>query len=139
MAEVLFCVNAQDIAANRQLANQDGDYVTTVLSMIQAIEKQTGMKPHIVMNNMDPYSSPDAVLHFQRSLQKQQYRVWERYLIDGYPEDIDFILSEDGFGQDDHIPLTKELILVTGAASNSGKLSTCLGQLYQDALIDIES
>lgn len=139
VAEVLFCVNAQDIANNRQLSNQDEDYVTTVLSMIQAIEKQTGMKPHVVMNNMDPYSSPDAVLDFQRNLQKQQYRVWERYLIDGYPEDTDFILSEDGFGQDDHIPLTKELILVTGAASNSGKLSTCLGQIYQDELIDIES
>lgn len=48
-------------------------------------------------------------------------------------------MSEDGFGQDDHIPLTKELILVTGAASNSGKLSTCLGQIYQDELIGIES
>lgn len=139
VAEVLFCVNAQDIASNRQLSNQDEDYVTTVLSMIQAIEDQTGMKPHIVMNNMDPYSSPEAVLDFQRSLQKKQYRVWERYLIDGYPEDIDFILSEDGFGQDDHIPLNKELILVTWAASNSGKLSTCLGQIYQDTLIDIES
>jgi uncharacterized protein (UPF0371 family) len=139
VAEVLFCVNAEDIATNRQLANQHQDYVTTVLSMIQAIEKATGMKPHVVMNNMDPYSSPESVLDFQRSLQKQQYRVWERYLIDGYPEDIDFILSEDGFGQDDHIPLTKELILVTGAASNSGKLSTCLGQIYQDELIGIES
>jgi len=135
----LFCVNAQDIASNRQLANQDEDYVTTVLSMIQAIEQQTGMKPHVVMNNMDPYSTPEAVLDFQRSLQKQHYRVWERYLIDGYPEEVDFILSEDGFGQDDHIPLTKELILVTGAASNSGKLSTCLGQIYQDELIGIES
>jgi uncharacterized protein (UPF0371 family) len=139
VAEVLFCVNAQDIASNRQLANQDEDYVTTVVSMIQAIEKQTGMKPHVVMNNMDPYSSSEVVLDFQRNLQKQHYKVWERYIIDGYPEDVDFILSEDGFGQDDHIPLTKELILVTGAASNSGKLSTCLGQMYQDELIDIQS
>jgi uncharacterized protein (UPF0371 family) len=49
------------------------------------------------------------------------------------------VLSEDGFGNDDHIPLTKNLILVTGAASNSGKMSTCLGQIYNDHEIGIES
>lgn len=49
------------------------------------------------------------------------------------------ILSEDGFGNDDHIPLTKNLVLVTGAASSSGKMSTCLGQIYNDHQIDIKS
>jgi len=48
-------------------------------------------------------------------------------------------LSEDGFGQDDHIPLMKNLVLVLGAASNSGKMSTCLGQIYQDTLIGLNS
>ena len=139
VAEVLFCVNADDIINNRKLDSDGSDYIDVVLQMIAAIEEQTGMKPHIVMNNMDPYSSPDEVLVFQQDLQRKQYKVWERYVIDGYPDDSDMVLSEDGFGQDDHIPLTKELILVTGAASNSGKLSTCLGQIYQDELIGIES
>ncbi len=49
------------------------------------------------------------------------------------------ILSEDGFGHDDHIPLTKNLILVTGAASSSGKMSTCLGQIYLDHEIEVKS
>ena len=49
------------------------------------------------------------------------------------------ILSEDGFGNDDHIPLTKNLILVTGAASSSGKMSTCLGQIYLDHQIEVKS
>jgi uncharacterized protein (UPF0371 family) len=52
---------------------------------------------------------------------------------------MDTILSEDGFGNDDHIPLTKNLVLVTGAASSSGKMSTCLGQIYLDHGIDIKS
>jgi uncharacterized protein (UPF0371 family) len=107
--------------------------------MINDIQTHTSMKPHVVINNMDPYASPASVMEFEKSLQKQGYRVRERYLIDGYPEDVDTVLSDDGFGQDDHIPLTKELILVTGAASNSGKLSTCLGQIYQDEIIGIES
>lgn len=139
VAEVLFCVNAHDIANNRQLTSTGEDYVSTVLTMINDIQTQTSMKPHVVINNMDPYASPASVMDFEKSLQKQGYKVWERYLIDGYPDDVDTVLSEDGFGQDDHIPLTKELILVTGAASNSGKLSTCLGQIYQDELIGIES
>ena len=138
-AEILFCVNSQDIEENRQLSNQDIDYITYVHDMIHDIEKTLGIKPHVVMNMMDPYSTPDEIMDFQRDLQRKGYRVWERYSIDGYPDDIDTILSEDGFGQDDHIPLTQNLILVTGAASNSGKMSTCLGQIYQDNLIDIKS
>ncbi len=139
VAEVLFCINVYDIIDNRQLDSNGTDYIDVVWQMIVAIEEQTGMKPHVVMNNMDPYSSPDEVLTFQQNLQRKQYKVWERYLIEGYPDDVDLVLSEDGFGQDDHIPLTKELILVTGSASNSGKLSTCLGQIYQDEMIGIES
>ena len=49
------------------------------------------------------------------------------------------VLSEDGFGNDDHIPITKNLVLVVGAASSSGKMSTCLGQIYNDHQIDIKS
>jgi len=68
----------------------------------------------------------DLVLNFERRFQKKQYKVFERYKIAGYPHDVNSILSENGFGGDDHIPLTKNLILVTGAASSSGKMSTCL-------------
>lgn len=122
----MFCINAEDIVANRQLSSEDINYVDYVMDMIVAIEKETTMRPHIVLNMLDPYSTPDEVVEFQRMLQRQQYRVWERYAIDGYPDDVEHILSEDGFGQDDHIPLTKNLILVTGAASSSGKMSTCM-------------
>lgn len=139
VAEVLFCINAEDIVANRQLSSEDINYVDYVMDMIVAIEKETTMRPHIVLNMLDPYSTPDEVVEFQRMLQRQQYRVWERYAIDWYPDDVEHILSEDGFGQDDHIPLTKNLILVTGAASSSGKMSTCMWQIYQDSLIEIKS
>lgn len=138
-AEILFCVNAQDIEENRQLSNKDVNYIPYVHGMISDIEKSLGIKPHVVMNMMDPYSTSDEIMDFQRDLQRKGYRVWERYSIEGYPEDTDTILSEDGFGQDDHIPLTQNLILVTWAASNSGKMSTCMWQIYQDNLIDIKS
>lgn len=138
-AEVLFCVNANDILSNRQLSNKDIDYKEYVYQMIRIIEKNIWIKPHIVINNIDVTNMFDVILAFEKDFQRKQYRVRERYKIQGYPHNMDMILSEDGFGNDDHIPLTKNLILVTGAASSSGKMSTCLGQIYNDHEIDIKS
>lgn len=137
--EVLFCVDAQDMQENRQLGNENVPYADYVLAMIEEIEKTLDIQPHVVINKMDPYALSDEILSFQRSLQRKQYRVRERYLIDWYPDDLSLVLSEDWFGQDDHIPLMKNLVLVVGAASNSGKMSTCLGQIYQDTLIWLDS
>lgn len=138
-AEILFCVNAVDILDNRQLSNQNIDYKDYVYQMIRNIEKNIGIKPHIVINNIDIWNMFDVILAFEKDFQRKQYRVWERYKINGYPHNVDTILSEDGFGYDDHIPLTKNLILVTGAASSSGKMSTCLGQIYLDHQIEVKS
>lgn len=138
-AEVLFCVNADDIINNRQLANIEMDYAEYVERMIKNIEREIWLKPHIVINKINISQDFDKILEFERSFQKKNYRVWERYMIIWYPHNTETILSENGFGNDDHIPLTKNLILVTWAASNSGKMSTCLGQIYMDHQIDIKS
>lgn len=138
-AEILFCVNANDILSNRQLSNQNIDYKDYVYQLIRNIEKNIGLKPHIVINNIDVGNMFDMILEFEKDFQRKQYRVRERYKITWYPHNTDMILSEDGFGNDDHIPLTKNLILVTGAASSSGKMSTCLGQIYLDHQIDVKS
>jgi len=138
-AEILFCVDAQDMQGNRQLGDKNVPYADYVLAMVDEIEKTLDIQPHVVINKMDPYALSDEILSFQRSLQRKQYRVRERYLIDWYPDDLSLVLSEDWFGQDDHIPLMKNLVLVVGAASNSGKMSTCLGQIYQDTLIGLDS
>jgi len=138
-AEVLFCVNASDILSNRQLTNQNIDYKEYVYQLIRNIERNIWIKPHIVINNIDVGNMFDVILDFEKEFQRKQYRVRERYKIQGYPHNTDMILSDDGFGNDDHIPLTKNLVLVTGAASSSGKMSTCLGQIYLDHQIDIKS
>lgn len=137
--EILFCVNATDILNDRQLTNQDIDYKHQVQVLIKRIEIETWLKPHIVINNIDIQLDFDKILEFEKDFQRKNYKVWERYRIAWYPHNIKNILDENWFGNDDHIPLTKNLILVTGAASNSGKLSTCLGQIYNDHQIGIES
>lgn len=138
-ADILFCVNAKDIIWDRQLTNQNIDYKTQVQNLIKRIEIEIGIKPHLVINNIDVQDNFDLILDFEKDFQRKNYKVWERYKINGYPHNTQSILSDNGFGNDDHIPLTKNLILVTGAASNSGKLSTCLGQIYNDHQIGIES
>ncbi len=138
-AEILFCVNATDILSNRQLSNQNVSYKDYVYQLIRNIEKNIWIKPHIVINNIDVGNMFDVILEFEKDFQRKQYRVRERYKITWYPHNMDTILSEDGFGNDDHIPLTKNLVLVTGAASSSWKMSTCLGQIYLDHGIDIKS
>ncbi len=138
-AEILFCVNANDILSNRQLSNKAINYQEYVYQMIKMIERNTWIKPHIVINNIDITDRFDLILNFEKDFQRKQYRVRERYKIKGYPHATDTILSEDGFGHDDHIPLTKNLILVTWAASSSGKMSTCLWQIYNDHQIGIKS
>lgn len=138
-AEILFCVNAEDIIQDRQLSNEDISYKDYVTRMIRGIEMGTGIKPHIVINKIDISSMYDMILEFEKEFQRKNYRVRERYKMMGYPHNMKSILSEDGFGADDHIPLTKNLILVTWAASNSGKMSTCLWQIYNDHEIGIES
>jgi len=137
--EILFCVNANDILNDRQLTNQDIDYKEHVQLLIKRIEIEIWIKPHIVINNIDVQDSFDKILEFEQSFQRRNYKVWERYKIAWYPHNTKNILSENWFWYDDHIPLLKNLILVTGAASNSGKLSTCLWQIYNDHQIWIES
>jgi len=80
-AEILFCVNANDILSNRQLSNQNIDYKDYVYQLIRNIEKNIGLKPHIVINNIDVGNMFDMILEFEKDFQRKQYRVRERYKI----------------------------------------------------------
>lgn len=68
-----------------------------------------------------------------------EYTVFQRFLMDGYPHDTAKVLSADGYGKDEYIPVSKKLVIVTGAASNSGKMSTCLGQIYHEYMNNTDS
>src|SRR5690606_15814797 len=69
---------------------------------------------------------------FTKELNNLGYKTYKRYVIEGYPHSTEKILSKEGYGRDEYIETEKSLVIVTGPASNSGKLSTCLGQLFAD-------
>ncbi len=137
--EVLFCVNADKVIENKKLPHEKYRYLENVDNQIVLIEKLFGIKPIIVVNKIDVNNHFDLILDFEKKYQKRSYKVMERYFIPWYPHNLDYVLSDQWFGQDDHIPVTKNLVLVTGPDSDSGKLSTCIGQIYLDSTIGLQS
>ena len=137
--EILFCINADDIIKGTDFAMQDVSFAEYLETRLMVIERTFGVKPVLVINNIDIANMFDLVLNFERRFQKKQYRVFERYKILWYPYNMKSMLSENGFEEDDHIPLFKNLVLVIWPNWNCGKFSTCLGQMYLDSNIWIKS
>ena len=137
--EILFCINADDIIKDTDFAMKDVSFAEYLETRLMVIERTFGAKPVLVINNIDIANMFDLVLNFERRFQKKQYRVFERYKILWYPYNMKSMLSENGFEEDDHIPLFKNLVLVIWPNWNCGKFSTCLGQMYLDSNIWIKS
>lgn len=136
--DIIFCVNYDDILENRMLGADTTSYTDTVLSMLMDISEKLGKQPYIAVNKCprqlaDGTSSLDSSVIAQLDrLRAAGYAVYHRYKIPWYPQDTTAVLRATGYGHDDYIPTTAKLVLVTGAASNSGKMSTCLGQIYHE-------
>jgi uncharacterized protein (UPF0371 family) len=130
-ADVIFCVNAKDLDKNRSLWSDGQTYIDTCLEMIKDINKKLWIMPKISINRVKD-KNLQQVQSFQELLKEKELKSYLRYEIAGYPEDVDSVLSDSGYWNDQHIPCSKNLVLVVGAASSSGKMSTCLGQIYLD-------
>jgi uncharacterized protein (UPF0371 family) len=130
--DILFCLDYEDILSNRQLSNRSQNHIPSCLNIIDSITKNFGLKPKVVINKIKDKNN-SILLDAIDVLRVNQLEVFQRFYIDGYPDKTDIILSNDGYGKDDYIPIQKPLVIVTGAASDSGKMSTCLGQMYLDS------
>ena len=137
-ADVIFCMNYKDIVWDRQLSNQDVDYMTACKTIVEGIGKALGIKPFIAVN-MIPVAEKNSSAMIRVLSTFAGYDVYKRYMMDGYPHDTAKVLSKNGYGKDEYIPVSKKLVIVTGAASNSGKMSTCLGQIYHEDTHGVDS
>jgi uncharacterized protein (UPF0371 family) len=133
--EILFCISSTDINEGRVWKSGE-TYEETILRKLNEITGVGLPKPVIIVNLYDPEPKTKS---FEKVLQKKGYTLYRRYFIEGYPENIDRIASDEGFGKDDYINTEKDLILVIGAGSLSGKMSSCLGQVYHDTKNGIDS
>ncbi len=128
--EILFCVNSDDIENNRRLYNFNEGYIRSTVNLIQTFKKTFKSEILVAINLIDKENFTFA-MEYKEYMAKLGIRAYFRYKIPGYPKS-ERVLTLQGYGQDEYVPVSKNLVLVTGAASNSGKMSTCLGQIYQE-------
>ena len=137
--EIFFCVRAEDILDEDKERPGGKEFKDFLVIYLKKIENQYWTKPHVVINGIDVENMYDLIFGFETYFQKQGYRVWEKYKVRAYETSMSRLLSEDWFGNDDHIPTSKKLILVCGLTPESGKLTTAAAQIYQDKEIWIEA
>lgn len=137
--ELLFCVNANDIIKNRQLKPNSRNFIEECITLIKEYEQVFSKKPKVVINNISAVEIEGCIKEFIRIIEISNFQHFKRFFIKNYPKDTDTIISNEGYGKDDYIDTKKRLVIVSGAASNSGKLSTAMGQIYNDSLRGLNS
>jgi len=129
ITEVIFCINANDIEKNKIRADYGISYE---LELIRLIEKLQNLGISINSVVITLYKGQASVEHLINLLNKRKVKSYIHTPTKGYPNDIETIVSEEGYGKNPYISTTKKLIVVTAPGPNSGKLGTCLSQLYHE-------
>ena len=128
-AEIIITINANDIENNKVRGDSDISYDTESIRLKQAFEKKGFFVNSIIITQ---FAYQDKAIRFEKYLDNLNIAHYRTYNINGYPNDIDYILSEEGFGKNDYIKTTRPLVVVTGPGPGSGKMATCLSQMYLD-------
>lgn len=127
--EVIICVYAWDIERNKVRADFGITYDQEVLKLIDDLRAENLEVNSVVITR---YEESPATLRFRNLLEKRGIQTYTHSRIRNYPSDIDFIVSEEGYGKNCFIPTQKPIVVITGAWAWSGKLATCLNQLYHE-------
>ncbi len=127
--EIVITINASDIEQNRTRADLGITYDTDVLRLI-GLFRQMGLYVGSVV--MTRFTGEPAAEKFQKRLESLGIRVYRHYSIEGYPSNLPLILSEEGFGKNEYIEVSRKLVVVTAPGPGSGKMAVCLSQIYQE-------
>lgn len=127
--EVVIAINASDIQKGKARGDIGITYENDVLRLYDQFEN-IGLKVgSIVITQYTPHPLIDA---FRKKLQNLGIKTYIHYPIEGYPYNIDYILSDEGFGKNEYIETERPIIVVTAPGPGSGKMATCLSQLYNE-------
>jgi uncharacterized protein (UPF0371 family) len=128
-AEVILCIYAGDIEKKKMRADFGITYDADALKLIDDLGDRGVMVRAVVITR---YEEQPAATAFKNRLEHRGIRVYTHRFTRGYPTDVDTIVSEAGYGANEHIETDKPIVVVTGPGPGSGKLATCLSQLYHD-------
>lgn len=128
-AEIIICIFAGDITTNKTRQDFGITYDLEVLRLIDTFRKYDLSINSVVITR---YEDQPAVNMFINKLNRRGIQTYKHLFTKGYPTDVDTIVSDEGYGANPYIEVTKPLVVVTGPGGGSGKLATCLSQLYHD-------
>ena len=128
-ADILLCIYAGDIERKKIRADFGITYDSDALKLIDDLREWGIDVLGVVITRFD--NQPAAIL-FKNKLERRDIAVYTHPYTKGYPTDVDLIASDDGYGANRYIESDKPLVIVTGPGPGSGKLATCLSQLYHD-------
>ena len=135
-AELVIAINADDIEKSKVRGDLGITYDADVLRLIDAF-RSIGLYVGSVV--MTKWQEQHNAVHFKKRLESLGIRVYRHYPIEGYPYSVKLIVSDEGFGRNEYIETTRPLVLVTAPGPGSGKMATCLSQLYQDRARGIQA
>lgn len=128
-AEIVMVVNVDDIIKNKIREDLGITYDDDVVRLIDAFRKK-GLYVGSVVLTM--YKEHHALTHFQKRLESLGVKVYHHFAIPGYPTNVAQIVCDEGFGRNDYIVTSRPLVVVTAPGPGSGKMATCLSQLYHE-------
>ena len=128
-AEIVIVISAGDIEKNKIRGDLGITYDTDVLRLIDSFEQRGLYVGSVVITQYAGQSSADL---FKSRLQKLGFKVYIHYSIEGYPSNIPLIVSDNGYGKNEYIETKRPLVVITAPGPGSGKMATCLSQLYHE-------
>lgn len=128
-AEIIICIYSGDIINSKTRQDFGITYDLEVLRLIDTFRKHDLQINSVVVTR---YEDAPAVNKFINRLERRDIKTYKHFYTKGYPTDVETIVSEEGYGANPYIEVTKPLAVVTGPGGGSGKLATCLSQLYHE-------
>lgn len=128
--EIVVVVNAKDLDRQKLRADIGIPYEEDVLRLVDVFRERGFLVENVVITQMD--DGNQAAKAFRKRLQRLGLKVSRHRTIKGYPADTDYIVSKQGFGRNEFVETTRDLVVVTAPGPGSGKLATCLSQIYHE-------
>ena len=128
-AEIVIVISAEDMEKNKVRGDLGITYDQDVIRLVDAFEGMGLMVGSVVITK---YTGQPAANQFRTRLTNLGIRSYLHYNIEGYPSNISHIVSDDGYGKNDYIETSRPLVVITAPGPGSGKMATCLSQLYHE-------
>ena len=128
-AEILIVINANDIEKNKYRSDLGITYDSDVLRLIDIFRSRDFYVGSVVLTRYAAQPSAEA---FKKRLETLGVKVYMHYPIEGYPSEVNTIVSDEGYGKNEYVVTTRPLVVVTAPGPGSGKMATCLSQLYHE-------